>query len=105
MQDDASPAPRGLVSTAWLAAHLQDAGVRVLDLRYYFDDLERGQREYLESHIPGALYLNWAREISEPQGHLQMMAPSAAHITETKQRLGIDNTSTVVGYDTEGGHY
>ena len=56
-----------LVSTDWLARHLDDPGQRILDLRFYFDDLERGRRDYLAAHIPGALYLDWTADISEPR--------------------------------------
>jgi thiosulfate/3-mercaptopyruvate sulfurtransferase len=94
-----------LVSTDWLAQHLQDSNLRILDCRYYFDDLEKGQRAYLESHIPGALHLNWARDISEPRDALQSMAPSADHLQRSMRRLGISDDTIVVGYDDEGGHY
>ncbi len=94
-----------LVSTEWLAGHLDDPDVRVLDCRFYFEDLARGRRDYLEAHIPGALYLDWTTDISEPRGQLQYMAPSAAHFQAAMERLGIGDDTLVVGYDDEGGHY
>lgn len=94
-----------LASTGWLAAHLHDPHVRIVDCRFYFDDFDRGRRTYLESHIPGAQYLNWTTDISEPRGSLQFMAASPAKFTASMRRLGIDDHTTIVGYDDEGGHY
>ncbi len=94
-----------LATTDWLAEHLEDSGVRVLDCRFSFDDLEQGRREYLRSHIPGAFYLDWTRDISEPRDGLQYMAPSAERFRATMERLGIGDETVVVGYDDEGGHY
>jgi thiosulfate/3-mercaptopyruvate sulfurtransferase len=94
-----------LVSTGWLEEHLDDPGLRVVDCRFYFDDYDRGRRSYLEAHIPGAHYLNWTTDISEPRGHLQFMAAGPARFRATMERLGIGDDTRVVGYDDEGGHY
>jgi thiosulfate/3-mercaptopyruvate sulfurtransferase len=94
-----------LVSTAWLAEHLDDPTLRVVDCRFYFDDFDRGRRAYQASHIPGAQYLDWTRDISEPSGGLQFMAPSAKYLSASMSRLGIGDDTTIVGYDDEGGHY
>jgi len=60
---DGSP----LVSTAWLAAHLADADVVVLDCRWYLQpfDLRRGADEYEAGHIPGARHVSWDRELAD----------------------------------------
>jgi len=94
-----------LVSTSWLAEHLDDPALRILDCRFYFDDLARGQQAYLDAHIPGAQYLDWTRDISEPRDGLQYMAPSRPFLEAAMRRLGISNDTTIVGYDDEGGHY
>jgi thiosulfate/3-mercaptopyruvate sulfurtransferase len=94
-----------VVSTAWLTEHLDDPAIRVLDCRYYFDDLARGQRAYVEAHIPGAQYLDWTRAISEPRDGLQTMAPSAGFLRQSMERLGIGDDTLIVGYDDEGGHF
>jgi len=96
-----------VVSTAWLAERLDDRqpDLRILDCRYYFDDVERGRREYLAAHIPGALYVDWTRDLSEPKGALQTMAPTFGFLRATMERLGVGDSTTIVGYDDEGGHY
>ena len=46
-----------LVSTDWLAEHLDDPKVRIVDCRYYFDG-RVGRDEYERGHLPGAVYLD-----------------------------------------------
>src|SRR5262245_27050449 len=94
-----------LVSTAWLAERLDDPSIRILDCRFSFADLDKGRRDYLAAHIPGALYMDWTRDISEPRGHLEYMAPSAGFLEASMARLGIGDDTTIVGYDDEGGHF
>ena len=94
-----------LISTGWLAQHWADPGLRILDCRFYFDDLDKGRRVYLEAHIPGAVYMDWTRDISQSRGHLQYMAPSTEHFAAAMQRLGISDQTTIIAYDDEGGHY
>ncbi|MEM6696675.1 MAG: sulfurtransferase, partial [Pseudomonadota bacterium] len=50
-QDD----PKTLVSTDWLAAHLKDPDLRILDASWYLPDMGRdGRAEYDAAHMPGA---------------------------------------------------
>ena len=50
-QDD----PKTLVSTAWLAAHLKDPDLRVIDASWHMPAENRDARaEYDAGHIPGA---------------------------------------------------
>ncbi|HEY3057897.1 MAG TPA: sulfurtransferase [Chloroflexota bacterium] len=93
-----------LVSTSWLADHLSDTQVRIFDCRYDFDAPARARHDYEQSHIPGALYLDWTHDISEPRDGLQYMAPSAAALEASMRRLGVANDTVIVGYDEEGGH-
>ena len=51
--------PKTLVSTKWLAAHLSDPDLRVIDASWYLPDLKRDPRsEYEENHIPGARFFD-----------------------------------------------
>ena len=84
-----------LVSTSWLADHLSFPSIRILDCRYYFDDLARGPREYGEAHIPGALYLDWTRRYVDagvtPEGDIVAYCQGgvrAAHTALALTRLG-----------------
>ncbi|MDP2053178.1 MAG: sulfurtransferase [Acidobacteriota bacterium] len=86
--------PELLVDTAWLAQHLTDANLRVIDLR---------NRGYAEGHIPGAVFVdnNWIRNPKAPPTFL----PTPAEFEALMSRLGISSTTRVVAYDDRGGLY
>ena len=95
-----------LVSTEWLAEHLHDLGLVLVDCRYYFDGRD-GLAEYSKEHLPGALHLDWSKQLIDPAaphpGTFKL--PSAERLRETLEPLGISDSSLVVGYDDEGGHF
>src|SRR5437763_9325569 len=77
MMTGTSPRDRWLAETGWLAAHLDDPRVRVVDMRGVVETSTigdgvqtatyRGLRdEYLAGHIPGAVYLDWTADIVDP---------------------------------------
>lgn len=81
--------PQLLVETDWLAAHLNDADLRVVDMR--------AADRYQEGHIPGALNLALAQvTINQP---VQGMAAPPDKFSEVMGSLGISNDSRVVIYD------
>ena len=86
--------PELLVDTEWLLAHLNDANVRIVDLR---------RRGYADGHIPGAVWLdnNAIRIADRPPTFL----PTPAEFEELMARLGICNTTRVIAYDERGGIY
>jgi 3-mercaptopyruvate sulfurtransferase SseA len=51
-----------LVETAWLAAHLSDADVRIVDARWRDDGTSR--EIYQRGLIPGAIHLDWYHDLS-----------------------------------------
>jgi hypothetical protein len=55
-----------LVSPAWLLEHLNDPDIRIADLRWYLLEPGRGRIEYLEAHIPGAVYLDIDTDLAAP---------------------------------------
>ncbi|PZC42108.1 MAG: thiosulfate/3-mercaptopyruvate sulfurtransferase [Chloroflexi bacterium] len=89
--------PELLAETEWLAAHLEDAGLVVVDC----DLLPAYQR----LHIPGAVWSQsryWKAEDLEQGLHAIADAEQFASIMG---RLGISNASRVVAYDGSGGLY
>jgi thiosulfate/3-mercaptopyruvate sulfurtransferase len=86
--------PELLVDTTWLAAHLNDPNVRIVDLR---------PKGYGESHIPNAVWLdnNAIRMANRPPTFL----PTPGEFEELMARLGIGNDTKVVAYDERGGIY
>ncbi|WP_204152827.1 sulfurtransferase [Leptolyngbya sp. CCY15150] len=61
---DTSP----LVSTDWLADHLEDPQVAIADCRFALGDPSLGQQHYETGHIPGAVYVDLDRDLSGPVG-------------------------------------
>src|SRR5689334_2408992 len=86
--------PELLVDTAWLAQHLTDANVRVVDIR---------ARGYAEGHIPEAVFVdsNWIRNPKAPPTFL----PTPQEFAALMSKLGISNDTRVIACDERGGIY
>jgi thiosulfate/3-mercaptopyruvate sulfurtransferase len=102
MTDTRPPASRSLVTTEWLAAHLDAPDVVVVDGSYYLATMKRDARaEYLEGHIPGAVFfdIDAVKDHSNPLPH---MLPSATQFAADVGKLGIGDGQTIVIYDGMG---
>jgi thiosulfate/3-mercaptopyruvate sulfurtransferase len=86
--------PEQLVETDWVAAHANDANVRVVDMR---------QNGYAAGHVPGAVYLSPVaiRDANSPPTFL----PTPAAFETMMAGLGISDSTRVVVYDERGGIY
>lgn len=94
--------PDALVSSEWLAANLDTAGVRILDASWYLPAQKRdGRAEFTEGHIAGARYFD-IDEISDQTSDLPHMLPSAADFARAVGGMGIGNEHHVVVYDGMG---
>jgi thiosulfate/3-mercaptopyruvate sulfurtransferase len=94
--------PESLVSTEWLAAHLDDPDVRVLDGTYHLPTVKRDARaEYLAKHIPGAAFFD-IDGIADAATDLPHMIPAPAIFEAEMRKLGISATTRVVVYDAYG---
>ncbi|GAB4516658.1 MAG: sulfurtransferase [Anaerolineae bacterium] len=99
-----------LVTTEWLQDHLTE--VRLVDIRghvlpasdpppHYFAH----HNAYLESHIPGAVFVDWVHDITDPA------SPNAAQIAQPEAyaalmgQLGIGDDTFVVAYDDASGMF
>ena len=98
MHDD----PRTLVSTGWLARHLDDPDIRILDASWYLPDMKRDARaEYDLGHIPGARFFD-IDEISDHRSGLPHMAPQPEKFISRMRALGVGDGHQVVVYDGAG---
>ena len=91
-----------LVSTDWLAAHIDDANVRVIDASFKLPGvLPLPVDDYLAAHIPGAVFfdVDAISDHSNPRPH---MFPDAAQFARDIAALGISTGDTVVAYDSGG---
>ncbi len=94
--------PDALVSTEWLAAHLEAPDVRVVDGSWHMPQLERNPRaEYDAQHIPGAVFFD-IDEIADTSSDLPHMLPDAAKFASRMRALGLGDGVRVVVYDTTG---
>ena len=94
--------PKTLVSTGWLARHLKDPDLRVLDASWYLPDMNRDARaEYDAGHIPGARFFD-IDEISDQRSDLPHMAPPSEKFISRMRAMGIGDGHQVVVYDGAG---
>ena len=91
-----------LVSTDWLAAHLNDPNVKVIDASFKMPGvLPLPKDDYLASHIPGAVFFD-VDAVSDHSSPLPHMFPSAEQFGRDVGGLGIGNDDTVVLYNSGG---
>jgi len=89
-----------LVSTDWLAAHLDDPKLKVIDASYKMPGvLPLPFEDYLRTHIPGAVFFN-VNTIADPDDPRPHMYPSAEQFARDVSALGISSDDTVVAYDS-----
>ena len=98
MSDD----PKTLVSVDWLAAHLKDPDLRLLDASWYLPDAGRDpQAEYHAAHIPGARFFD-IEEISDARSDLPHMVPPVEKFMSRMRAMGVGDGHQVVIYDGAG---
>ncbi len=101
-----------LVTTGWLAAHLADTDLRIVDIRghvlpatepppHYFNHYD----DYTQAHIPGAVFVDWVHEITDPQSLLHARIAPPERFAGVMQRCGVDENTFVVAYDDANGMF
>jgi thiosulfate/3-mercaptopyruvate sulfurtransferase len=91
-----------LVSTEWLADHLDDPKIVVVDGSWHLPTSGREARqEYLAAHIPGAVFFD-IDAISDTTNPLPHMLPTPEAFSEAVGALGIDEKQKIVVYDSIG---
>jgi thiosulfate/3-mercaptopyruvate sulfurtransferase len=94
--------PEALGSTDWLAAHLDDPQVRIVDCSFKMPGVSPTAREdYERGHIPGAAFFD-IDEIAESGTGLPHMVPSPERFARKMEALGIGDNDRVIIYDSAG---
>ena len=94
--------PDALVSTDWLAQHLDAPDVRVVDGSWYIPAMNRDAKgEYAEAHIPGAAFFD-IDEIADTANPLPHMLPPAEKFSSRARKLGLGDGNRIVVYDGMG---
>lgn len=107
--------PDDLVTPGWLSQHIDDAGVRIVDIRGYVntEDLGGGRQkatytaapeEYAKGHIPGSVFVDWTEDIVDPDGAVKAQVASPERFKAAMEALGIGDDTEVVVVDHGGGH-
>jgi thiosulfate/3-mercaptopyruvate sulfurtransferase len=99
---EAQPDTRHLVSTEWLAARLGQPGLVIIDASWYLPAQNRDPRkEYLEGHIPGAVFfdLDAASAHDTPLPH---MMPTPIAFASVMRKLGVSEVAQIIVYDGLG---
>jgi thiosulfate/3-mercaptopyruvate sulfurtransferase len=102
MTDTALDDPKTLVSTDWLAAHIKDPDMRILDASWYLPDMNRdAAAEYAAGHIPGARFFD-IDDISDHRSEMPHMAPPVEKFMSRMRAMGVGDGHQVVIYDGTG---
>jgi thiosulfate/3-mercaptopyruvate sulfurtransferase len=98
-----------LVETHWLAEHLQDPDLRVVDMRGYVRTVEKdgvqearyegARAEYEQSHIPGSVYIDWTRDIVDLDDIIKAQIAPSNQFAQMMSLIGIGDQHLVVAYD------
>lgn len=107
--------PGDLVSVEWLKEHLDDPDVRVVDIRGYVrtEDLGGGRQtasyagapdEFAAGHIPGAVFIDWTKDIVDPNGEVKAQIAPPALFKSAMETRGIGDETAVVVADHANGH-
>jgi thiosulfate/3-mercaptopyruvate sulfurtransferase len=95
MADQGYARPEMLTDTAWLAAHLQDANIRIVDCD--------NRDAYRRVHLPDAVTFRGHHYLKEEEGAPHIMGPE--QFAETMGALGIGDDTLVIAYDGFSGLY
>ena len=88
-----------LVSTDWLAQHLGEEDLVVVDCSWFMPASGRsGRDEYLAAHIPGARFLD-IDEVADKSNPAPHSLPSALEFGSAMEQLGINRDDRIVVYD------
>lgn len=88
-----------LVSTDWLAAHLVEPDIVVLDATQHLPGVERDpQEDFHAAHIPGARFLDLA-SLTDRDSPVPGALPRGEHLAERLGALRVTAQSRIVLYD------
>lgn len=91
-----------LISTAWLAAHLDAPDIVILDASWHLPSAGRDAKaEFLAGHVPGARFFD-IDATAEPNTTLPHMLPSPAKFASDMKKLGVGDGKKIVCYDAAG---
>ncbi|HEV8309475.1 MAG TPA: sulfurtransferase [Methylomirabilota bacterium] len=98
-----------LAETDWLAAHVDDPAVRIVDIRGTIKPptaprpwYAASREAYEAAHIPGAVFVDWLQDIVDVSAPVKMTVAQADQFAALMGRLGVGDEHTVIAYDDNG---
>jgi thiosulfate/3-mercaptopyruvate sulfurtransferase len=94
-----------LVSTQWLAEHLEDPDLRILECTVNLRPGPQGfvaeavRDQWEEGHIPNSAYADLTNDLSDPHSDLRFTMPTPEHFASAMEALGVGDGTRVVLYD------
>ena len=99
--------PEFLVDTGWLAAHVHDPDVVVVDCTTHLIPepaityrVVPGREDFAKGHIPDAQFVDLQRDVSDTSHRFRFMRPAPADFAAAMRRFGVNNTSRVITYSS-----
>ena len=107
---------RSMVTCQWLFENLNNPHVRIVDMRGYVvtkqvepgveDATYKGAyEEYLQGHIPGAVYADWTKDIIDRDDPVPVQIATPEAFAQAMSVRGISNESHVIAVDHAGGQF
>ena len=94
--------PDALVSTEWLATHLDAPDLRIVDGTFTLPGVTpTGHELYAARHIPGAVFFD-IDDIADEHNPLPHMLPSPEKFSARMRKLGLGDGHKIVCYDGSG---
>jgi thiosulfate/3-mercaptopyruvate sulfurtransferase len=99
--------PEFLAETDWLAAHLSDPNLVVLDCTTHLIPdpkitytVKPGREDFEKGHIPGAQFVDLQADLSAQHPKLRFMLPRPEEFAAAMGRFGVGDNSRVILYST-----
>jgi thiosulfate/3-mercaptopyruvate sulfurtransferase len=100
--------PEFIVETDWLAEHLNDPNVRVLDCTTHLMpptqggayDVVSGRADFEKGHISGAGFADIDNDLSDKNHRLHFMLPTPEYFAAAIGKLGVGDDTKVILYST-----
>ena len=104
--------PEFLVETDWLADHLNDSDIRVLDCTAFNRPdgsggirAESGRDSWAEEHIPGSGHADLVTDLSDHEAHFRYMLPQVPQLAKAFSTYGVGAGTRAVLYDSTSGSW
>ncbi|MDP2531455.1 rhodanese-like domain-containing protein [Photobacterium damselae subsp. piscicida] len=97
------PNGSSLVTVEWLKQHIRDQNLVVLDASWFMPNTGRnGEQEWMQQRILGARFFDFDQKIAAPNTEFPHMLPTVEQFAQEVGKLGINNHSHIVVYDSQG---